>query len=126
MKKITTIAELIAEIENGSYSYYGLRGASNHDMTNAECRGYLDPSHDWSDNEMSDELLNGTCAVGITDSMPSDRIADIYDRCLRTYSTAGAVLLIADREQEYGEDDGEVILGSSGCGADVVAIVELA
>lgn len=126
MKKITTIAELIAEIENGNYSYYGLRGASNHDMANAEGRGYLDPSHIWSDNEMIDELLNGTCAVGITDSMSSDRIADIYDRCLHAYSTAGTVLLIADRDQDYGEDDGEVILGSNGCGADVVAIVELA
>lgn len=126
MKKITTIADLIAEIENGDYNYYGLRGASNHDMANAEDCGYLEPSHDWSDNEMSDELLNGTCAVGITDSMSSDRIADIYDRCLHAYSTAGTVLLIADREQEYGEDDGEVILGSNGCGADVVAIVELA
>ena len=35
------------------------------------------------------------------------------------------VLLIADKCSEAGADEGEIVLGSNGCGADVVAIVEI-
>lgn len=126
MKKITTIEELIAEIESGSYSYYGLRGASRQDLANAESRGYLDPSHEWIDNVRSDELLNGTCALGIDECMSVRTIMDRYERAAKMYSKIGTVLLIADKAQEYGNDEDEVILGSDGFGADVVALVELA
>ena len=134
MKKITTIAELIAEIENGAYNYYGMRGASAHDLEVME-RGYLDCSQDnWDarDCEWHDdaEMLDGTSCIGIPETCPTaENVKRAYDEAAgyaTNHHETGIVLLIADKSMEYGADDGEYVLGSNGCGADVVAIVELA
>lgn len=126
MKKITSIAEFMHELETGGHAYYGLRAATHHDLDNIE-RGYLDCSFDWVDGEKTDHQLDGTCAIGICDSLSESEIMRRYKR-LSMYNAAhgtGTTLLVADGGCEYGEDEDEVILGSNGYGADVVAIVEL-
>lgn len=127
MKKITTIAELMEIIESGEYNYYGLRGASAHDLDVMD-RGYLDCSYNWIDGEQTDEMLNGSCAIGIGDYLSEKEIARRYNRIKDHYNAAHGtetILLIADNSQEYGDDEDEVVLGSNGCGADVIAIVEI-
>lgn len=126
MKKITTIEELMEILESGEYNYYGLRGATNHDVANIE-RGYLDCSYNWIDGEKTDEQLDGTCALSVGDFLNEKEIMRRYNRLAMYTAQHGTstILLIADNNQEYGEDEDEVVLGSNGCGADVVAIVEI-
>ncbi len=126
MKKITTIEELMEILESGEYNYYGLRGATNHDVANIE-RGYLDRSYNWVDGEKTDEQLDGTCALSVGDFLSEREILRRYNRIAMYTAQHGTetILLIADNNQEYGEDENEVILGSNGYGADVVAIVEI-
>lgn len=127
MMTITTINDLLEILENGNYSRYGLRGASESDMDNLD-RGYLDCSYDWADNESTGEQLDGTCALGITEYDSDDMLTKKYERALNMYAKCNGtetVLLIADNTYEYGNDDGEIILGSNGFGADVIAIVKI-
>lgn len=126
MKKITTIEELMEILESGEYNYYGLRGATNHDVANIE-RGYLECSYNWVDGEKTDEQLDGTCALSVGDFLSEREILRRYNRIAMYTAQHGTstILLIADNNQEYGEDENEVILGSNGYGADVVAIVEI-
>ena len=123
MKKITSLSELMQEIENCT-CYCGLRNASEEDLQNIE-REYLDCSHNWDDNTPTDEILSGTCAIGVNDYMTEEKITEIYNFVKKVYQNTGTILLISDKRQEYGNDDGEVILGHDGYGADVLAIVEL-
>ena len=125
MTTITTIDELMEILENGNYNRYGLRGASEGDMDNLD-RGYLDCSYNWEDSESTGEQLNGTCALGITEYDSEHDLMNIYKRALNMYAKCNGtntVLLIADNTYEYGNDDGEIILGN-GIGADVIAIVK--
>lgn len=126
MTTITTIEELMEVLESGRYNYYGLRGATNHDIENIE-RGYLECSYNWEYGEKTDEQLDGTCAVSVGDFLSQKEIMRRYNRMGRYTAQHGTntVLLIADSNCEYGEDEDEVILGSNGYGADVVAIVEI-
>ncbi len=126
MMTITTINELMEILENGNYNRYGLRGASENDMDNLD-RGYLDCSYNWEDNESTGEQLNGTCALGISEYDSETDLTAAYERALNMYAKCNGtntVLLIADNTYEYGNDDGEVILGTNGFGADVIAIVK--
>lgn len=132
MKKITTIEELIAEIENSRLNYLGLRGASEHDFE-VEERGYLDCSLDLFDKRDCDydvdaEKLPGTSAIGITEYMSSEKLMKCYKKA-KGYSVnhhmTNTVYLIGDNNMDYGEDEDEVILGNN-YGADIIAIVEIA
>lgn len=130
MKKITSIDELMNELENGEYNYYGLRGASEHDLEVAD-RGYLDCSYDAFQTENRDdlennEMLNGTCAIDVSEYCSEKEIMRKYNLA-KNYAKAdrtNTVYLLGDSNSEYGTDDEEVILGSNGYGADVIAIVE--
>lgn len=124
MKKITTVGELMDVLDGDGY--FGLRGASEHDIDIAD-RGYLDCSYDWVDNVMTDNQLNGTCAIGICDFLSADEITKRYKRALSYARAKGTntVYLLHEGDCEYGEDEHEVILGYNGYGADVIAIVEL-
>lgn len=125
MKKITTIEELMNTLEGSGY--FGLRGASKHDLELLE-RGYLDCSYVWEDGEITNEQLSGTCAVGVSEYLTKDEIKERYSDIVNMYCPAhetNVVLLINDKYQKYGNDENEVILGSNGCGADVIAIVKL-
>ena len=122
MRKIESIEELMKILESGEYSYFGLRGAYEDDLELAESRGYLNRSYVWEDGEQTDELLNGTCAIGISEYTPEVEIMTRIETARIMYSEIGTVLLIADKVQEYGNDDNEVILGD-GYGADVIGVV---
>lgn len=134
MKKITTIEELMEILESNEYCYYGLRGATDHDLEIMD-RGYLDCSQDnWNERDCDwhddAEMLNGTSCIGIDTVFGPER-----DDIEKAYETASGyahnhhdtdiVLLIADGACESGADDGEWVLGSNGYGADVIAIVKL-
>ena len=124
MKTITTIEELRTELENGKYGYYGIRGASTEDMDNLE-RGYLDCSTNFNDDEPIGKL-NGTSAIVATEYNSDEVLIEKYNRAKNMYAVyTDTVLLIADKNSEYGVDDDEIILGSNGYGADVIAILNL-
>lgn len=124
MKTITTISELMAELESGEYNYYGLRGATEHDVEVAD-RGYLDCSYDADDDVVVGDL-NGTCGLNVHEYNSESELMERYNRALKIYAwKTKTVYLIADKNCEYGVDEDEVILGGNGYGADVVAIVKL-
>ena len=122
---ITSIDELLDILESGKYNYYGLRGAHPEDMQYLD-RGYLEPSYVWEDNSSTEDVLPGTSAVGISDSLSEAEIMNRYNMCKTVYNFgADTVLLLGSSQMDYGEDDNEVILGDNGYGADVIAIVEI-
>ena len=122
---ISSVEDLMEELEYGKYRHYGLRGAHEEDLE-VLSRGYLDPSHVWEDGEYTDEVLSGTSALDVTDTMSEVEILDCYKMCKSAYNFHnGTVLLLGDNSYEYGDDYGEVLLGSNGYGADVVAFVDL-
>ena len=127
MKTITTLEELREEIESGKYNYYGLRGATEHDLTCLD-RGYLDCSLDnfddnYSEYDESVETLNGTSAIFVSaDTDLEERYTIVKNIYLYETKTA---LLIADNNSEWGDDEDEIVLGGDGYGANVVAIVAI-
>ena len=126
MKTITSIEQLISALENGEYYYYGLRKASDADLEVIESgETELSRSHVWDCGDMTDELLPGTCAIYVDRDMSADEIAYRYDHVVRTYD-GDTILLIADNDSSWGEDDDEIILGTERYGADAVAIVKIA
>ncbi len=130
MRVFKTAEEILHEIEKGQYNYYGLRSLTDRDIKalNSD-RTYLDVSHVWEDGVDTGEDLPGTCAVYISDDMDETEIEYRYNRCYHTYqhlTEYGRVIaLIADDRSEWGNDENEIILGSSGCGADIIGIVNL-
>lgn len=92
---IENIMNRIDEIkENAEYEYIGVRVQEN-EFTEGEI---LDNSFIWIDGEMTDEELDGTCAVKIDDA----RLANNY--------FGDHVAIIGSNSMEYGEDLGEIIL----------------
>lgn len=146
MKEITTLEQLLNtiadEIENkkGSY-YFALRGATKHDLELiAAGRDYLDCScDDWDDRdgcEYTESKLDGTSSIKISNDYmwddeyyDADKMAAAYKAAMfyaKEYNGTNTVLLIGDKYcPRSGEDDNEIILGSNGYGADVVAIVNI-
>ncbi len=146
MKTIASVEELINtitdEIENkkGSY-YFALRGATKHDIDLiAAGRDYLDCScDDWDDRdgcEYTESKLDGTSGVRVSNDYmwddeyyDTDKMAEAYKAAMfyaKEYNSTNTVLLIGDKCcPRSGEDSNEVVLGSNGCGADVVASVNI-
>lgn len=128
LQHISTIDELMTILESGEYRYYGLRGATPENMQQIH-RGYLDKSFDF-DHELgvpSDEYLDGTCALGISEWLPENTIRQRFNNAKRLYCAAhgtDTVLLIAGDSSEYGEDVDEIIIRNGVRGADVIAIVD--
>lgn len=135
MRKITTIEELIEELETVSYNYYGLRGATAHDLEIiASGRDYLDCSQDnWAERDCDwhdeAEMLNGTSALAVDEYMADSELMQRYNDALgyaQCHHTTQVVLLVADKCAEEGTDPNEIVIGSNGCGANVIAVVEIA
>lgn len=139
MREITTVAELMEEIENG-HGAYGFRGASEYDLEHRaefEERGYLDCSFDLWDSRDCDYVedtarLNGTSAIfagiGGDTWIDENKVKAAYDAALgyaHNHHFTDVVYLVKDKNFEYGEDESEVVLGHNGYGADIVAIVKL-
>ena len=124
---IRSIDELIEELESGEYNYYGLRGLTRHNISQIS-RGYLDSSFDWDfENDVkSDEYLDGTSAVVVSDTMTEKQIANSVALVKRQYNFNGVIALIAGDSGEYGDDEDEIIISCDGRGADIVALIDIA
>lgn len=123
MKELN-IKQIMGELESGNYNYYGLRNATEHDLELINSgRTYLDCSHNWVDNEDTEEKLEGSCAVYVSEYMSAKEITARYNQVLNNYF-GNTILLIADNTSEWGNDENEIVLGN-GWGADVIGIVRL-
>lgn len=92
---IENIMNRINEIkENAEYEYIGVRVQEN-EFKEGEI---LDNSFVWVDGEMTDEELDGTCAVKLEDA----QLANGY--------FGNHVAIIGSDSMEYGQDLGEIIL----------------
>lgn len=92
---IENIMNRIEEIRDDSeYEYIGVRVQEN-EFTEGEV---LDNSFVWVDGEMTDEELDGTCAVKLEDA----ELANSY--------FGNHVAIIGSNSMEYGQDLGEIIL----------------
>lgn len=92
---IENIINRINEIkENAEYEYIGVRIQENEFKVGE----ILDNSFVWVDGEMTDEELDGTCAVKLEDA----QLANGY--------FGNHVAIIGSDSMEYGQDLGEIIL----------------
>ena len=92
---IKNIMNRIEEIkENAEYEYIGVR-VQEKEFEEGE---FLDNSFVWVDGEMTDEELDGTCAVRLEDA----ELANGY--------FGDHVAIIGSNNMEYGQDLGEIIL----------------
>lgn len=92
---IKDIMNRINEIkENAEYEYIGVRVQENEFKVGE----ILDNSFVWVDGEMTDEELDGTCAVKLEDV----QLANGY--------FGNHVAIIGSDSMEYGQDLGEIIL----------------
>ena len=92
---IKNIIDRINEIkENAEFEYIGVRVQEN-EFAEGEI---LDNSFVWVDGEMTDEELDGTCAVKLEDA----ELANGY--------FGEHVAIIGSDSMEYGQDLGEIIL----------------
>jgi hypothetical protein len=98
MTKREAIENIISRIEeireNSEYEYIGVRVQEN-EFTKGEI---LDNSFVWVDGEMTDEELDGTCAVKLEDV----ELAKGY--------FGDHVAVIGGDSMEYGQDLGEIII----------------
>lgn len=95
MEAIENIMNRIEEIrENSDYEYIGVRVQEN-EFVKGEI---LDNSFVWVDGEMTDEELDGTCAVKLEDV----ELAKGY--------FGDHVAVIGGDSMEYGQDLGEIII----------------
>lgn len=124
IRHISTIDELTEILESGEYAYYGLRGATKHDINSARLNGYLGKSHNWIDGTRTDEVLDGTCAIYVGDFLSEAEIVHRYNLTKKYLYSTSTILLIAGDEADYGEDEHEVIISDDGYGADVIAVVD--
>lgn len=92
---IKNIISRIKEIESAyDYEYIGIRVSES-----AFAKGeILDNSFVWIDGQMTDEELDGTCAIMLKDA----RLANSY--------FGDHVAIIGSDSMEYGQDLGEIIL----------------
>lgn len=101
---IENIMNRIEEIRDDSeYEYIGVRVQEN-EFTEGEV---LSNSFVWVDGEMTDEELDGTCAVKLEDA----ELANSY--------FGNHVAIIGSNSMEYGQDLGEIILRD----AEVIEVV---
>lgn len=102
--------KLIEKMQKSRFNYFGVR-SENRDLED----GYaLEPSHDWIDGEMCDELLNGSCATGIGylwfDGEQED-ISAIQEAIKKNGRKYGDYMYIIGGDNcEGGNDDGEIII----------------
>ena len=92
---IKNIIDRIDEIQDAyDYGYIGIR-VSDNEFAKGEI---LDNSFVWVDGEVTDEELDGTCAIMLKDA----KLANAYH--------GSHVAIIGSDSMEYGQDLGEIIL----------------
>lgn len=108
------LLQKINELLNGhDWCYVGLRG-----MYADEKTGVMRPSHIWEDGNMTDNMLDGTCAIALGEwwnGIDID-IATIEDlmRRAKMYGDGNIGVIIGNNAQA-GEDTAEVILRDAEC-----------
>ena len=86
----------------------------------------LENSHNWVDGDWTDEELDGTCAVDITEAWSYDSLDELKETAIKRLNKnggwySGDAYLIAGYSSEIGEDGCEKIIR----GAEVIGIIEI-
>lgn len=102
--------ELIRKMEKSGFGYFGIR-SENRNLAEGD---ELEPSHDWEDNIMLDELLSGTCATGIG-HLWFDGEKEDMDTVQKAIDLNGGkygdyMYVIGGDRCEYGNDESEIII----------------
>lgn len=109
-EKLAQIVENIKNEEsyNNEYSYYGVR---YHHNNNTIIDKSVSESYEWVDGDITDEMLNGTCALDIRDMIDNDYTIDEIIESVEEYSYEnGEIIIIAGNNMEYGNDKYEIII----------------
>lgn len=107
-------------IEDGEFEYYGIRSDETIEYKAGDA---CYESHQWwqdepenGDMEYNEEMqcwdggeLPGTCALKVSEDSDIQKILDYSRRC---YSGKHITLIAGDRA-EYGNDEGEIIIGNA-------------
>jgi hypothetical protein len=97
------LSDGIKEKYEDDYEYLGLRVTdSDYNDYDAQTGDTLEPSHVWVDNARTDELLDGTCAIGL--DYPISRPVDYNGY------PGDKVLLLGSNHTIDGEDESEIIM----------------
>ena len=97
--------KILSAIDNSEYTYYGIRVDDGVDYSIGDA---VADSREWSDDEPTGEMIDGTSCIGLKFNATSSDVeraikaASIYygDRCY----------LIGGESMEYGEDAGEYVI----------------
>lgn len=105
--------DLLKKMEASHRNYFGIR-SENRDLP----EGYeLEPSHDWADGTMLEDILSGTCATGIGflwfdgDQEDIDTLQKAIDANGGKYGKH--IYIIGGDSYEDGVDDSEVIINNA-------------
>ena len=88
---------LIQESEKYDYEFFGLRVIETDENLDGEI---LPASHVWVDGECTEELLDGTCAIEL-----SENAATLLSKYF-----GNTIVLLGANQCYYGEDEGELVL----------------
>ena len=95
--------------DNYDCTDWGLRAHPDEDDTNIyKVDDYLPNSYVWSDGEMTDTELNGTCTIGIYDTTDIQDIQGALDLLDNYYGTT--IFIVTGEHGEHGVDTGEIIM----------------
>lgn len=107
---------ILNTILKGEYEFYGLRALTivddaDVDRAAPELGSVLAPSRVWDDNEMTDEVLPGTCAYLLPCDL--DDVDDV-ERHIKHFEGEGYygkhTVLVGGFHGQRGEDMGEIII----------------
>lgn len=116
---ITTFADRAADqIIGTSYAYYGVRVLTvinSDDEVYALNVGEIAPaSREWDDNELTGELLPGTCAL-VVDAYAADLVTYLETKIsglIATYGS-GSVVVLGSNRVTFGIDADEIVMGDA-------------
>ncbi|MBR7146478.1 MAG: hypothetical protein IKD11_02010 [Oscillospiraceae bacterium] len=100
-----TSEKILNAIENGEYSYYGIRVDDGVDYSIGDA---VAASRVWVDGDPTDEDLDGTSCIGLKFNAT---VSDV-ERAIKAASIyyGDRIYLIGGDDMEYGEDAGEYII----------------
>lgn len=112
-----TTSELIkiAEDAGRNYSYFGIR----HHHTTVSAGDELPNSWQQIDDE-EDYELDGSCCLEFVVDNGEEELEFLIEKLKESNYQDGSIILVGGNNQEYGNDDGEVVIVT----AKVLAIIE--
>lgn len=116
-------SEILSIVANGEFDHYGIRALTICDEADAALPAptigtTLNNSRVWSDGEITDEELNGTCALGLSiyDAEDADYELPRIECDLRHLDNQYAgryIVLLGSNRVKGGEDMGEYIMAQA-------------